>query len=289
MKWQGRKKSKNTIDRRGESGGGRRKGGFTLVGILIAFALSFILGGNPLNYLGLVTGVENSIELKSRGNENYKPSAREEQMANFVSVVQADTEDVWAKLFKEHGMVYKDPKLVMFTSNTTSGCGKANSATGPFYCSLDETIYIDLSFFDELKSRFGAPGDFAMAYVIAHEVGHHVQHLLGTTDKVHSQARKISKKEYNKLSVKLELQADYYAGVWAKNADEMKNILDEGDIEEAINAANAIGDDRLQKQAQGYVVPDAFTHGTSKQRMEWFKKGYESGDPLKGNTFEVLD
>jgi len=197
--------------------------------------------------------------------------------------VLADTEDVWHSLMKD----YREPTLVMFTDQVQSACGTASSSTGPFYCSEDERVYIDLSFYQELKSRFEAPGDFAQAYVIAHEVGHHVQHLLGITDKVHSMQGNLSQEEYNKLSVKLELQADFLAGVWANHAQSMNKILDPGDIDEALNAASAIGDDRLQKQAQGYVVPDSFTHGTSAQRMKWFKKGFETGDVNQGDTFNT--
>ncbi|GAA4852188.1 KPN_02809 family neutral zinc metallopeptidase [Algivirga pacifica] len=287
MRWKGRRKSQNTVDKRRSTGGGGKRNTLGLGGLLIAIVLSFVLGGNPLQYLGLVNTVTNVTTESHRGSQ-YTPSAEEDELAEFVSVVQADTEDVWNKLFRENNLTYKEPKLIMFTSATRSGCGNASAATGPFYCPADQTIYIDLSFYDELRNRFGAPGDFAMAYVIAHEVGHHVQHLLGTTDKVHGQSGRISKKEYNKLSVKLELQADFYAGVWARHADEMKDIMESGDLEEAINAANAIGDDRLQKQAQGYVVPDAFTHGTSEQRMKWFRKGYETGDVRQGNTFEAI-
>jgi predicted metalloprotease len=189
------------------------------------------------------------------------------------------------KFFEQEGMQYKEPKLVLFRNSVESACGSASSAMGPFYCSGDEKVYIDLSFYDELQNRFNAPGDFAMAYVVAHEVGHHIQNILGISEKVHAMRDKLSEEEYNKLSVKLELQADFLAGVWAHHAQKMKQVLESGDIEEALNAANAIGDDKLQKQAQGYVVPDAFTHGTSEQRMRWFKKGYETGDINKGDTF----
>jgi predicted metalloprotease len=206
----------------------------------------------------------------------------------FVKVVLQDTEDVWNKLFQEQGSDYQEPVLVLFTGSDQSACGMADAAMGPFYCPLDSKVYIDLSFYDDLQSRFGAPGDFAMAYVISHEVGHHVQHLLGITDKVHSQRDRLSQEENNRLSVKLELQADFLAGVWAHHAHELNNILEPGDIEEALGAANAIGDDRLQKQSQGHVVPDAFTHGTSEQRMFWFKKGYETGDLGQGDTFSQV-
>ncbi len=216
---------------------------------------------------------------------DYTASAEDEEAADFVKVVLADNEDVWNSVFTSGGLKYKEPILVLFRSQVSSACGNASSSSGPFYCSGDQKIYIDLSFYDELKTRFNAPGDFAMAYVVSHEVGHHVQNLLGISDKVHAQRSRLSEEEYNELSVRLELQVDYFAGLWAHHADKMKSILYEGDIEEALNAANAIGDDRLQKQSQGYVVPDAFTHGTSEQRMRWFKKGYSTGDIGQGDTF----
>ncbi len=214
--------------------------------------------------------------------KQYDPSENpDDTIAQFVAVVLKDTEDVWGELLQN----YKQPHLRMFTGAVQSACGNASAAVGPFYCPGDEKVYIDLSFFKELKNRFGAPGDFAMAYVIAHEVGHHVQNLLGTSDKVSALQRRGSTKEANRLSVMLELQADFYAGVWANHAQQMKNILQPGDIDEALNAANAIGDDRLQQQSQGEVVPDAFTHGTSAQRMYWFKKGFQTGDIEQGDTF----
>jgi predicted metalloprotease len=211
----------------------------------------------------------------------------QEELRKFVSVVLADTEDVWNDQFKRMGRTYREPKMVLFNGEVKSACGFASAAVGPFYCPGDETVYLDLSFFQELKQRFGAPGDFAQAYVIAHEVGHHVQKLLGKTDEVHGAQGRMSKADYNKLSVRLELQADFLAGVWAHHAQKSKAILDPGDLEEAINAARAIGDDRLQKQAQGYVVPDSFTHGSSEQRIRWFRHGFKTGDLRQGNTFEV--
>ncbi|MCB0849687.1 MAG: zinc metallopeptidase, partial [Bacteroidetes bacterium] len=217
-------------------------------------------------------------------------SPEEDEMAKYVSVALADNEDVWHQIFKENGMEYREPKVVLFRDATQSGCGNASSATGPFYCPADEKVYIDLTFFDELKNRFGAEGgDFAIAYVLAHEIGHHVQHLLGTSDKVHEQQQQLSETQGNKLSVALELQADFYAGVWANRNNKMKNVLEDGDIEEALSAASAVGDDKLQKKAQGYVVPDAFTHGTSEQRMYWFKRGYTTGDIRNGDTFSELN
>lgn len=253
------------------------KGGLGTIAII--FVLSLLLGKNPLELLS---------QLPTQGpvteqTGEYQASPEEEELAQFVKVVLADTEDVWNKLMPG----YREPTLTLFTGYVQSGCGQASAAVGPFYCSADERLYIDLSFYDELKNRFGAPGDFAQAYVIAHEVGHHVQYLRGITGKVHAQRERLSEAEYNKLSVRLELQADFLAGVWAHHADAMHNILDPGDIEEALNAASAIGDDRLQKQSRGQVVPDSFTHGTSEQRMRWFRKGYETGDVNQGDTFNT--
>lgn len=280
MKWSGREGSGNVEDRRGGGGGKIALGG---VGGLIVLLLYVFLGDGNVSPtdLGLDT---NSLQ----NQQEYTPSAQEQEYAEFVSVVLKDTEDVWHALFNQMGSGYVEPKLVLFTGSVDSGCGSASAATGPFYCPADSKVYIDLSFCDELAQRFGAPGDFAMAYVIAHEVGHHVQNLLGTSEQVQNMRSQLSETEMNALSVKLELQADFYAGVWAHHAQQMKGILETGDIEEALNAANAIGDDRLQKQAQGYVVPDAFTHGTSEQRMYWFKRGFETGDLSKGDTFQEI-
>ena len=275
MLWRGREGSDNVEDRRGMSGGGLAVGGG--IGGLIIYLLYSFLGGNPANAPDLLPGQH--AEQGTRYDPNK--SAADDTLAQFTSVVLHDTEDVWGDLMPN----YKKPKLVLFTDQVQSACGSASSATGPFYCPGDEKVYIDLSFFRELRQRFGAPGDFAMAYVVAHEVGHHIQNLLGTSDKVHSLQQRGGEREGNKLSVKLELQADFYAGVWANHAQKMKHILEPGDINEALTAANAIGDDRLQQEAQGRVVPDAFTHGTSAQRMYWFKKGYETGDIRQGDTF----
>lgn len=273
MRWIGRQGSGNVQDRRGIGGRLAIGGG---VGGIIVLILSLLLGNNPLETLNVNTAPRSS-------------SAAEDEQAKFVSVVLKDTEDVWNKLFpEEFGNNYQEPTLVLFSGSDQSGCGFASAATGPFYCPLDNSVYIDLSFYDQLGSRFGASGDFAMAYVVAHEVGHHLQNLLGTSGKVHEARQRLSEEEGNRLSVALELQADFYAGVWAHHANEMNNILEPGDIEEALRAANAIGDDRLQMQSQGYVVPDAFTHGTSEQRMHWFKKGFDTGDVKQGNTFEEL-
>lgn len=288
MRWTGRRQSSNVEDQRGQRGGGAGFGGLIGKGglgtIAIIVVISLILGKNPLTLLQEV-GIDGSPSGYSATEEQYAPSPAEDELARFVGVVLADTEDVWHKLMSD----YREPTLVLFSGNVSSACGMASAATGPFYCSADEKLYIDLSFYQDLKNRLDAPGDFAQAYVIAHEVGHHVQHLLGITDKVHSMQGQLSEEEYNRLSVRLELQADFLAGVWAHHANQMKNILEEGDIEEALNAANAIGDDRLQMQGQGYVTPDSFTHGTSAQRVRWFKKGFRSGDVDDGNTFEVQE
>jgi predicted metalloprotease len=247
------------------------------LGGIVVLLLSLLMGGNPLD----------TINVGSQGN--YTPSAEEDEQAQFVGVVLKDTEDVWNALFRDElNAEYEEPTLVLFSQSDQSGCGFASAATGPFYCPMDKSVYIDLSFADQLATQFGAAGDFAMAYVVAHEVGHHVQNLLGTSGKVHQARQGLSEAEGNKLSVALELQADFYAGVWAHHAQELNQILEPGDIEEALRAANAIGDDRLQKQAQGYVVPDAFTHGTSEQRMYWFKKGFDTGDIKAGDTFNEL-
>lgn len=278
MKWLGRRSSGNVEDRRGMGGKLALGGG---LGSVVLIIISLLTGQNPLDYINL--GSENATEQSAKAPEN-------DQDAEFVKVVLADTEDVWNKIFTEQLKTqYQEPALVLFTGSVQSGCGNASSATGPFYCPLDSKVYIDLSFYDQLKSRFQAPGDFAMAYVVAHEVGHHVQHILGISDKVQNQKEQLNEVEANKLSVKLELQADFFAGVWAHYNDKMKGVLEDGDIEEALNAANAIGDDKLQKESQGRVVPDAFTHGTSAQRMFWFKKGYETGDINQGDTFGEVD
>lgn len=280
MQWRGRRESGNVEDRRGMGGAGVAIGG---VGTVVVVIIALIMGKNPMELLQTVN------QGQSAPTEQAAPSAAEQEAASFVKVVLADNEDVWHKIFEENGATYAEPKLVLFTGTVESGCGGASAAMGPFYCPADQKAYIDLSFYDELKNRFNAEGDFAMAYVIAHEIGHHVQNLQGTSDKVHAMRERLSEAEYNKLSVALELQADFYAGVWAHHTQQMKGVLEAGDIEEALNAANAIGDDKLQKQSQGYIVPDAFTHGTSEQRMKWFKKGYDSGDVKQGNTFAGLE
>lgn len=291
MKWRGRRQSSNVEDVRGSSGrsnGTGKKTKLSIITILIIVAISYFTGQNPLNFINLSDVVGESTSIQGNQSGNYVPNQAEEELAAFSKVVLAETEDVWYPLFKNQlGRNYQPPTLRLFSKTDRSACGRATAASGPFYCPADQKIYIDLDFFNELKSRFNAPGDFAIAYVIAHEVGHHIQHMLGTIRQVDSQRGKISQAAYNDLSVRLELQADFLAGVWAHYADRTKGILDEGDIEEALNAANAIGDDRLQKQAQGYVVPESFTHGTSAQRMRWFRKGYETGDLNQGNTFNT--
>jgi len=281
MKWNNLRRSSNVEDLRSQSplrGVGRSKGGLGLLLRIVPFLLkskigriilvigvfAYFLGYNPLTLL------DNSIPSSKLASS----PKNDDKSAEFVSVVLGQTEQVWHKIFSEHGLTYVEPKLVLFRQGTRSGCGFASVQTGPFYCPVDQKVYLDLSFFDELKNRFHSPGDFAEAYVIAHEIGHHVQNLLGILKKSYSLKSHSSKKTANSVQVKVELQADCYAGIWAHN---LKNILDDGDISEALNAANAIGDDSLQKQARGYVTPDSFTHGTSQQRMAWFKRGYQSG------------
>lgn len=274
MRWQGRRESGNVEDRRGMAGPVAIGGG--ILGI-IALLFNLFLGGDvDVSQLQAPGGGSAPMSAEAK--------AREDELAGFVKVVLAETEDVWNKVFAENGSQYREPTLVVFSGAVQSACGSASAASGPFYCPGDQKLYIDLSFYDELSQRFGAPGDFAMAYVVSHEVGHHIQTLLGTTQKLAQIRQQVSQEEYNKYSVMLELQADFLAGVWAHHTAN-KNLLDANDIEEAMRAANAIGDDRLQKQAQGYTVPESFTHGTSEQRMYWFKRGYESGDIRQGDTF----
>lgn len=279
MKWTGRRESSNVDDRRGISGGGLAVGG-GIIGVIVLLVRFFVLGDS--------SAINDAMP--QQGGPQQEMSAEEKKLdderASFVKVVLADTEDVWNQLFSQSGKKYVEPTLVMFRQSVQSACGMAGAATGPFYCPGDQQVYIDLSFFEDMQNKLNAGGDFAMAYVIAHEVGHHIQKLNGTSDKMNQLRQRLSEEEYNKYSVKLELQADFLAGVWANHAQKMKNILEENDIEEALNAANAIGDDRLQKQAQGRVVPESFTHGTSAQRVYWFKKGFETGDVSQGNTFQ---
>lgn len=275
MKWLGRRESSNIEF--GSSGSKFAIGG---IGSIVVVIIGLLMGKNPIELIGQLQSSPQTEQVSRETNSEAE---------KFTAVVLADTEDIWGKIFAENNQTYQQPKLVMFTNQVQSGCGGASSSVGPFYCPADQKVYIDLSFYDELKNRFNASGDFAMAYVIAHEVGHHVQNLLGTSAKLDQARGQVSESEYNKLSVKLELQADFYAGVWAHYQKKWNNVLEDGDIDEALTAANAIGDDKLQKEAQGRVVPDAFTHGTSAQRMYWFKKGYETGDISQGNTFELID
>lgn len=284
MKWQGRRESGNVDDRRGISGGKIAVGG-GIIGVIILVINMFMGGDNS----AVLNDINQQIQQNTTTEEAVPLSARDEEMGKMVKVILADTEDVWHKIFEENGMTYEEPKLVLFRDGVQTACGGASSAAGPFYCPLDRKVYMDLAFFDELQSRYGAKGgDFAIAYVIAHEIGHHVQTLLGTSSKVRELQQQVSEREANKLSVAQELQADFYAGLWAHYNEEMNNILEAGDIEEALSAANAVGDDALQKKAQGHVVPDSFTHGTSEQRMYWFKKGFDSGDIKQGDTFKEL-
>lgn len=288
MQWEGRRGSVNVEDRRGQGGSLSGRGGCTLgggIGMIILVLAFWLMGGNPLQLLGLLEGGQSP---SSGYVQNYVPSAQEDSLARFVSVVLADTEEAWTQIFRQMGKTYRKPTLVLFTGYTTSACGTAQSATGPFYCLKDEKIYVDLSFFHQMETQFRAGGDFAYAYVIAHEVGHHVQKLLGTLDQVHTLMARSNQRTGNDLSVRLELQADFYAGVWANQTERLFQSLDSGDIDEALRAASAIGDDRLQEEAQGYSVPDSFTHGTSQQRHDWFYKGYRTGDITQGNTFENL-
>lgn len=268
MDVKGRRKSSNVEDRRGMSAG-KIGGGFGGIGIIIALIFTLLNGGDAGDVLDTVS---KSITQNGSPTEEYTPTAQEEELAEFVSVVLADTEDVWQQVFEEEELNYQNPTLVLFTDSVSSGCGYQNAAVGPFYCPADHKLYIDLSFYEELKNRFQAPGDFAMAYVVAHEVGHHIQTLLGYSQKVHGLNGQVSQAEYNEQVKRLELQADYLAGVWAHHVQN-EGYLEAGDFEEALTAANAIGDDTLQMEAQGYIVPESFTHGTSEQRMRWFKKG----------------
>lgn len=295
MKWKGRRRSSNIDDRRGQSAGGMGRGfnplllgplfrllfsktGLVLVGIFLV--ISFLTGNNPLSLIGNVLSGGGSPAASSAP---YKATAEEEELAAFSATILADTEDVWNQLLPD----YKEPTLVLFTGSVSSACGMASSATGPFYCPGDDQLYLDLSFFHDMEVKLDAPGDFAQAYVIAHEVGHHIQKLMGITQKVHSMRGKVSEKEYNQFSVRLELQADFLAGVWAHHSQNTSGMMEAGDLEEALNAAFAIGDDRLQQQSSGRVVPDSFTHGTSEQRVRWFRKGFETGDLQQGDTFNA--
>ncbi|MCL2524931.1 MAG: zinc metallopeptidase [Betaproteobacteria bacterium] len=286
MRMNNRRESDNLEDRRGAGGGGLRLGGgrLGLGAIVIALVASYFLGVNPLTVLNMLGGGLPAVEQSAP--QAQRPPA-DDATARFVSQVLASTEDTWRQVFQANGKQYREPKLVLFSGVTPTACGAGQSAMGPFYCPGDQKVYIDLQFFGELKDRFKAPGEFAQAYVIAHEVAHHVQNLLGISEQVQHARQQAGKAEANALSVKLELQADCLAGVWGKRTDSMQNILEPGDLEAALNAASAIGDDRLQQQAQGRIVPESFTHGSSAQRVRWFKRGFESGDMNQCNTFKA--
>lgn len=282
MKWRNRRASNNIEDRRSKSvrRSGGKKGG---IGIIIVTLIAMYFGVDPKIIMSLIDGMS-LTQTSSQTNPNYKRSAEQQQLINFTAVVLADTEDTWQQLFQQMGKRYQEPKLVLFTDKVLSACGHAESAMGPFYCPSDKKIYIDLGFYQRLKNRHNAPGDFAQAYVIAHEVGHHVQNLLGISGQVHQAQQGMNKTEANALSVKLELQADCFSGLWAHHTEKAKQVLEQGDIEEALSAASAIGDDRIQKQARGYALPESFTHGTSQQRIFWFKKGLANGTIQSCNT-----
>jgi uncharacterized protein len=280
MRWFGRRQSENIEDRRGLTpkrvvGGG--------IGTLVILLIVWLLGGNPLEFLQNMPETEH-------GSVSEQPAGGEEDtLAQFVGVVLGDTEDVWKELFRRSGRTYQPPKMVLYTDMVRSACGFSSAASGPFYCPGDRKVYIDLSFCRDLRNRFQAPGDFAVAYVLAHEVAHHVQNLLGINDKVMAVRDRLSQTEFNKYSVAMELQADFLAGVWAHHDQDLNNILEQGDIEEALNAASAVGDDRIQKRTGGTVIPDSFTHGSSEQRRFWFQKGFQTGDMNQGDTFAGLE
>lgn len=286
MKWRNRRVSRNIEDRRaagGGRGGAKKMGG---VGAIVITLAAMYFGVDPKIIFGLLEGTGG--QSSSAQQSTYRPTAEQQKLAEFTGVVLADTEDTWNAVFQQQGIRYEEPKLVLFTNTVRSACGHAEAAMGPFYCPGDHKVYIDLGFYKQLKTQHSAPGDFAQAYVIAHEVGHHVQTLLGTSAKVRKAQQGMSKGQANQLSVRLELQADCYAGLWAHHTQKAKQILEQGDIEEALNAASQIGDDRLQKQARGYASPESFTHGTSQQRVEWFTKGFKEGSLQGCNTFAGL-
>lgn len=306
MRWKGRRQSENIEDRRGQRvssrGMGVRSGGSSLLPLVMKLARTkvgmviivlglgymWLSGGDLNSLLGGLTGAPTAMN-PTESSQPVQETAQEKEMKQFIAVALADTEDVWRNQFKQLNKTYQDPRLVLFRGATRSACGMGEAAMGPFYCPGDQQVYIDMSFFQELRDRYKAPGDFAQAYVLAHEVGHHVQTLLGISSEVHAKRRQVSEVEGNQLSVRQELQADCFAGVWAHHAHKTKAILERGDLEEALAAATAIGDDRLQKQARGYVTPDSFTHGTSAQRVKWFKIGIESGSVSRCDTFAVRD
>ncbi|HEY8409759.1 MAG TPA: neutral zinc metallopeptidase [Pyrinomonadaceae bacterium] len=279
MRWRGERPSTNIEDRRGLSGGKIAVGGG--LGTIVIMIIALLFGADPRQLLEQVPDNQPGQVQTSRPQ-----NPEEEELKQFVSVVLAKTEDVWSDIFVDNGRQYREPKLVLFTDQVRSACGIAGTAVGPFYCPGDEKVYIDLSFYQALRQRFNAPGDFAQAYVVAHEVGHHVQKLLGIMDRVNSMQQRVDERQANQLSVRLELQADFFAGVFARHVQN-QGVLEQGDIEEALRAASAVGDDKIQRQETGYVVPDSFTHGTSEQRLRWFKKGYDTGDIRQGDTFST--
>ena len=283
MRWQDQRRSNNVDDRRGSRISGPVKGGG--IGLLLLALVGMYFGIDPSTIMNIGGAVQQQTGAGKQQTGPVQENAVERERRDFVSVVLADTEDNWNAIFRRSNKQYQEPKLVLFRDAINSACGFAQSAMGPFYCPADRKVYIDLAFYDDLKSKMHSPGDFAQAYVVAHEVGHHVQNLLGISSHVQSPRQRISQAEYNRLSVRLELQADCFAGIWAHNADRTKQLVEPGDIEEALNAASQIGDDRLQKNQRGYVTPESFTHGTSQQRVYWFRRGYETGDPGQCDTF----
>jgi len=285
MDIEGRRRSENVEDRRGMRPV-RTGVGLSVGGVLFLLVLS-LLGINPLPFLGVATK-QPEVQMQ-QADQPYQESAQEAKLRQLTEVVLADTEDTWSAILPKYGVQYVEPTLVLFSEAVQSGCGMAQSGMGPFYCPLDQKVYVDMSFYNELATRFGAPGDFAQAYVIAHEVGHHVQNLVGTAEQVQKAQQRAGKVEANELSVRMELQADCFAGVWAKNAAQSRQLLEAGDVEEGLRAASAIGDDRIQQQTQGYVVQDAFTHGSSEQRVRWFRRGLEQGTPEACDTFSTRE
>ncbi len=284
MRLDGRRESSNVDDRRRLSGGA--KAGMGIGGLVIVALITWFMGGNPLSVL---SNADLGSMITTGDGTQREMTAEEEELAKFSRQILASTEDVWTKVFKQYGKTYQAPTMVLFTNAVKSGCGQATASVGPFYCSADQCLYIDLSFFSSMKRQLGADGDFAYAYVIAHEVGHHVQYLLGTLDSAHNQMARMSEAQSNRVSVRIELQADYYAGVWGYYENRLFNSLEQGDLEEAINCSLVIGDDYLQKKAQGYTVPESFNHGTSEQRRRWLTKGLTTGDMTQANTFELSD
>ena len=282
MRWRGGRRSTNIEDRRGARTAPRLLGGGIGTIVLVLVAMYFGIDPTPL-----LQSVQSGQSASTSGTQPTAEDLKNDPLADMVAVVIADTEDVWHEIFKNQGRTYQEPTLVMFTGATRSACGLGQAAMGPFYCPADQKAYIDLSFYDQMRTRFSAPGDFAQAYVIAHEIGHHVQNLLGISGQVHSMKQRLNQADANALSVRLELQADCLAGVWANRADRARSILEAGDVEEALNAASAIGDDTLQRQSRGTVVPESFTHGTSAQRQRWFRAGLKTGDPDRCDTFSV--